>query len=203
MIKLMNCDFRKTNGIWETKILLEEWSTFFGYPIEVDVNLGGDSKVETVQDKHLRAYQYLKNNQKQLLKNILEKLFFEYKNLQESYGYDDEEKSEYMLGIYSIEDLKDLIKLKRVHILNVEKNNLSYIGFHFECKWDDEQELGFMTHETKVVKMGSSDSSFLSWIAEEDCKKTGEGKIIIPKEFKSIDTPKTVYDPNIISDEQI
>ena len=167
----MNCDFRKTNGIWGTKILLEEWSTFFGYPIEVDVNLGGDSKVETVQDKHLQTFEYLKNNQKQLLKNILEKLFSEYKNLQEIYNYDEEDKC--MPDIDSTEELRDLIKLLQVYILNVEKDNLCYIGFEFACKWDDEHGLGFMTHETKVVEMGSSDSSFLYWIAEEDCKKTG------------------------------
>ncbi|MBQ5537717.1 MAG: hypothetical protein IIU02_07380, partial [Treponema sp.] len=46
----------------ETKIVLEDWSSFFGNPVEVNVILGGDKKVETVQDKHLHTFEYLKNN---------------------------------------------------------------------------------------------------------------------------------------------
>lgn len=169
----MAADFRKTDGAWETKIVLDDWSSFFGNPVEVNVILGGDKKVETVQDKHLHTFEYLKNNQKQILKSILEKIFSEYKNLQEQYGYDEYDKPEYMPDIDSTAELKDLIDLLRVYILNVEKNNLCYIGFEFACKWDDEHGLGFMTHETKIVEMGDMDSAFCSWIAEEDCENEG------------------------------
>ncbi len=71
----MAADFRKTDGAWETKIALEDWSSFFGNPVEVDVILSGDEEVESVQEKHLQTFEYLKSNQKQLLKNILEKIF--------------------------------------------------------------------------------------------------------------------------------
>lgn len=167
----MAADFRKTDGTWETKIVLDDWSSFFDYPVEVDVRLGGDEEVEMVQDKHLQTFEYLKDNQKQILKNILEKIFSEYKNLQEIYNYDEEDKC--MPDIDSTAELKDLIDLLRVYILNVEKNNLCYIGFEFACKWDDEHGLGFMTHGTKVVEMDDASCSFVSWIAEKDCKNEG------------------------------
>ena len=57
---------------------------------------------------------------------------------------------------------------RRIHILDIQKNGLCYIGFQFDCKWDAEQGLGFMTHENRVVKMGGADCSFMSWIADED-----------------------------------
>ena len=62
---------------------------------------------------------------------------------------------------------------------------------------------GFDEKECIIKETPHSKIKGISEIEYKLPKKTGEGKIIIPKEFKSIDTPKTVYDPNIISDEQI
>lgn len=164
----MDNSFKKINGVWCSTIKLVDWIEYFNYPVEVNVNLGGDSKVENVQEKHLVAYQYLLDNQGELLQNILKSLFSEYSSLQRAYDYDELEIQEYMPNVNLIDDFRELISLKRIHILNTEKNGLCYIGFHFECNWDDEQELGFMTHEKRVVKIGGADCSFMSWVAEED-----------------------------------
>lgn len=68
----------------------------------------------------------------------------------------------------SIHDFRKLMLPRRIYILDIEKNNLSYIGFSFLCSWDEEHGYGVMMHKNRVVKMGTEETAFLSWVAEED-----------------------------------
>lgn len=68
----------------------------------------------------------------------------------------------------SIHDFSKLMLPKRIYILDIEKDNLSYIGFSFSCSWDDEHGYGVMMHKNRVVKMGGEETAFLSWVAEKD-----------------------------------
>jgi hypothetical protein len=61
-----------------------------------------------------------------------------------------------------------LIGLSNVHILSVARDG---IGLQFGCTWDEEHGLGVMTHRDRVVQVGGADTSFLTWIAEEDAER--------------------------------
>ncbi len=65
-------------------------------------------------------------------------------------------------------DLKKLIGLSNVHINSYQKKGRAYVGFEFGCDWDEEHNLGVMTHGMNVVEVGYADTSFLEWIAERD-----------------------------------
>jgi hypothetical protein len=66
---------------------------------------------------------------------------------------------------------KDHIELLGVTFHEVESGRLPYLGFDFGCTWDEEHGLGLMTHGTRIVRVGGSDTAILPWIAKADAKK--------------------------------
>jgi hypothetical protein len=134
------------------------------------LSTGGDMVVNEpkIEDFHLNAFNYLIENQKTIKDSILNYLLNQYPNLQEQYGYEDDEKSEYMPEVKSKEQFKQLIEMSNVHLMNVEKEGYAYVGYEFGCKWDDEHGIGFMTHKDRIIDFGGADTSFLTWIAERD-----------------------------------
>lgn len=158
----------QTNGIWRSKIILSSWNDFFGKNLIIELNIGGDKTVNSLETIHKETYEYILHHQSELLENILLSLLSEYSNMQDKYGYDDDEIDKYMPSVNSINDFSKLMLPKRIYILDIEKDNLSYIGFSFSCSWDDEHGYGVMMHKNRVVKMGGEEIAFLSWVAEED-----------------------------------
>ena len=158
----------QTNGFRRSKIILSSWNDFFGKDLIIELNIGGDKIVNSLKTIHNEAYEYILNHQSEILENILLSLLSEYSNMQDEYGYDDDEIDKYMPSVNSINDFSKLMLPKRIYILDIEKDNLSYIGFCFSCSWDDEHGYGVMMHKNRVVKMGGEEIAFLSWVAEED-----------------------------------
>ena len=170
---MLSSEIKQVNGIWRGKVKLDSWNTFFGEEKDIDLNIGGDMFVEFLDTKHNVGYEYLMTNQSELLAVILQELLAKYPIMQEEYGFEDDELDKYMPNIVNIQEFKDIIKPKRIYILNIEKEGMVYLGFHFKCTWDEENDYGIMLHKKHVVKMGGADTAFLSWIAEED-KNTGK-----------------------------
>jgi hypothetical protein len=55
-----------------------------------------------------------------------------------------------------------------VHVLQLLKDGVPYVGFEFGCRWDEEHGLGVLLHGTRVVEIGDAQTSFTLWIASED-----------------------------------
>ena len=162
---------QKTDGCLEGIVQLKSWNDFFETSCEITLNIGGDEGSSEITSMHENAFVYLLENQAYILKNILNTLFQEYPYMQEEYDYTDEEKEKFMPNIETPLEFKKLLKPKYVYLLNVAKDNMSYIGIHFACSWDQEQEFGIMMSKNKIVSLGGADTAFLSWIAEEDLEK--------------------------------
>lgn len=138
-----------------------------------NIRTGGDMVEDepTIKNYHIEAYNFLIANQEKIKENILESLIVEYKKLQALYGYEDEEKEEFMPDVDNVEDFKKLIGLANVHLMNVEKDGCGYVGYEFGCLWDDEHGLGVMTHQDRILEIGGADTAFLTWVAKKDLKK--------------------------------
>ncbi len=115
-----------------------------------------------------RAFRLLLEKERVVADSVLRAIFQTYPGLRDNYGYEDEEAAELMPDIERPGQLRPLIGLSDVHILNVAKGGIAYIGFEFGCTWDEEHGLGVMTHQERVVEVGGADTSFLEWIAEQD-----------------------------------
>jgi hypothetical protein len=63
------------------------------------------------------------------------------------------------------DDLRPLVRLTGVHILNVVRDGVACVGFEFACAWDYEHGAGVVTHLGRVGATGQAACSFEAWIA--------------------------------------
>jgi hypothetical protein len=122
--------------------------------------------------KHLNGINYLKNNQVQILENILNALLEKYPSLQEMYDYSEEDKKDFMPNLSDIKGFADLLTLSTFYVTSVYKDDIPYIGFLFSCSWDSEHGLGIMTHKDKIIEIDGADIAFDIYIAKEDLKQS-------------------------------
>jgi hypothetical protein len=127
------------------------------------------------------AYRHLLDHETQIRDAVLQAIFDAYPAMRQRYPFGDELAAEEMPPITRPEQLRDLIGLAIVHVLNVAKDGTAYVGFEFGCTWEEEHGLGLMTHLGRIVeiagmggmKVGYADVSFEEWIAEEDARAEG------------------------------
>ncbi|WP_291353386.1 hypothetical protein [Desulfosporosinus sp.] len=159
---------------YEGTIHLTSWNGFVSSSKGVyRLDIGGDmvQKDPHLSNEHLVAYQYTVDYQNEIRDRIIEALFKIYSDLHADYGYEGDEKLEYMPDVEAYEDFKRLIGLSQVHIMNVYKDGMAYVGYELNCTWDEEHGLGIMMYKDRIVELGSADTSFLTWIAEKDLAK--------------------------------
>lgn len=85
----------------------------------------------------------------------------------EAYDGDDEE----LLEVSGPDDLRPLIGLSSVHVLDVFHDGEACVGFEFGCVWDGEHGAGVMTHRGRVIATGQADCSFVEWIARQGLER--------------------------------
>jgi hypothetical protein len=73
-----------------------------------------------------------------------------------------------MPPIGTIEELRKAIGLGTVHILNIAKGGIAYVGLEFGCEWDSEHGMGVMLHRDRILEIGQADSSFNGHLARKD-----------------------------------
>jgi hypothetical protein len=131
----------------------------------VDGNTEADQTA--VSKDQVNAYQFIISNQERIKEHILNALLIKYKELQQQYGYGEDDES-FMPQVTEIVQFQSLIGLSIVHLLDLSKDGMAYVGYEFGCTWDEEHGLGFMTHGDRVIEIGAADTSFDTWIAEND-----------------------------------
>ncbi|MBN9382243.1 MAG: hypothetical protein J0H74_15850 [Chitinophagaceae bacterium] len=136
----------------------------------VQLHLGSDAVVDnpTISPAQVAAYHYLIDRQAQVQDAILTSLLGQYKNLQVLYDYEPEEAQQFMPDVLDLSGFRTLIGLSSVHILEVSRDDVAYVGYGFGCIWDDEHGLGIMTHQDRIIEIGGIDTSFLTWVAKQD-----------------------------------
>ena len=134
------------------------------------LTLGGDmiSGHPAIQPIHSNAYQYLLKHQHHIQEQILIALLAEYKRLQDIYCYNEKLAAALMPNVNEVQQFKKLIGLSAVHLLNVSKDDIAYVGYEFGCTWDREFGLGVMTHKDRIIEIGDASTAFLTWIADRD-----------------------------------
>lgn len=161
----------KVDIFWEGTIQLREWEKYFGNKLDIKINVGGDSIVDEITAVHENTFNYFIEQQSKIIDKAIQEIYLNYTIWQKEYGYDEDEKSSLMPDITCKEDLIKLIKPNKIYIMDIEIDNLAYFGIDFKCRWDEEHGLGLMLHKCRVVKIGGSDTAFMTWIAEEDKQK--------------------------------
>jgi len=120
----------------------------------------------TEQDR--ASVQWLLDHEAAVASAVLEGLLAEYPRLQRLYDYEGPDREALMPDVSSSKDFRQLIGLQNVHVLQLLKDGIPYVGYEFGCTWDEEHGLGVLLHGTRVVEVGDAQTSFTLWIAEQD-----------------------------------
>jgi hypothetical protein len=182
-------DFQLEHSCWRTKAQLPSWIGFqtrngpYGSissdsPSDGSVTItfapeGRDESPLTEQERAI--VQWLLDHEAEMAPAVLEGLLAEYPGLQQDYGYEGAERETYMPDLSSTEDFRRLIGLYGVHVHQLLKEGLPYLGYEFGCTWDDEHGLGILMHGSRVVEVGGADTAFTLWIAERDARGGASG----------------------------
>lgn len=142
-----------TNGkeyyTFDGKIKLEDCNDYFKETL--NLGLGVLNKKNEVTIEHKNTYDYIVNNQKNILNLVINSLFDEYPKMQEESMLDDE----LMPNIKSTDELIQMIKPVAIEIYD-NKDNKPYFGIEFNCTWDEEHGLGVQIIGTDIISIGSA-----------------------------------------------
>ena len=127
------------------------------------------------------ARNYIKDNQRQILQNILEEIFRQYPEWREDYIYDLKDPDVQMPAVNQPEELLELVRPEKIRLLNVEKEKQVYYAVNFSCLWDEAYNLWSVMYKDRVVSLGETEETQLEWIAENDSSR---------KEFEEIKSQK-------------
>lgn len=152
-----------------SNVVLSSWNEIFKKEMKIDISLGGDSIKDDETDEEYESYQYLLDNQKDIIVNVVNELYKQYPDLRKEYGYSKEDEGEYMPEVNNLDEYLKLINPHTIHFLAPQKDGYSYYGIEFSCEWD-EHGVGVMLHKSRIVKIGLADSAVLNWIARRDLK---------------------------------
>lgn len=173
-------------GDWEGTDLLPSWKGFesrggaYGSRSSSRPSTGKVKvRVIAVRDRtgdlppspeQLAAYQYLKDNEPAITASLLAAILRIYPKLRKNYGFKDSDYMDdlYMPVIKTADDLRPLIGLGTVHVLDIAKADHAYIGFECGCTWDEEHGLGVLMDKGRVIEVGQADMAFDQWAAKKD-----------------------------------
>lgn len=149
----------------EGTVHLEKWSSFFqtNKPIRYQVLLDEMEEQATVEQLTDLAEQVLLSiqaQQPQLLTRLLDALFQEYRQWQPMYGYQGEDKEAFMPDVHTHQDFARLLTPMVIYILPTSMQETLAVGFLFDCSWDNEHGLGFLTKEGQVIDLGGANVAF-------------------------------------------
>lgn len=115
----------------------------------IEPNRSGVSN--TLSPEQIAAYNYLHEHEEAIQEMVLQHIFEAYPELQEVYYDDDEERAEHMPNLERPGQLSTLIGLADVIILNLAKDGIAYMGFHFHSTWDPEHGFSVTLHKERIV----------------------------------------------------
>ena len=106
------------------------------------------------------AINYFYENQEKLLNSFCNGIIEHYPKLMEIYSIEEYDEEYGFPELKSIEDVKKIIGIGNIHILDDQKDDYSYLGFECGCPWDEEHGLGVIMHKERVIDVGAADISF-------------------------------------------
>jgi hypothetical protein len=172
---------------WLSSIMLTSWAGFqsrqgpYDSIDEAKISDGSTQLIVHTPDKkphrpstqQIAAYSHLMEQQDYITDSLLQAILSRYPTWRKEYeeDYGTEEANEVVPPIQSPEQLKNLIGLGIIHIHTVAKDGVAYVGFELGCNWEEEHGLGVMTHNGRVIDIGSVDFALEDWIARQDAEK--------------------------------
>ncbi|EHO12655.1 DUF6985 domain-containing protein [Myroides odoratimimus] len=149
----------------EMELELPLWKAFFKMEEAIRCEVLLDYIEDEVDEKEAtelmnRIVKDVQENEQTILEELLSKLVSKYEKWQVQYGYEAEDKETFMPDIVDKNQFGMLITPMTIYIIPESWTEPPHIGYLFDCSWDREHALGFMTYDHKVEHIGGADSAF-------------------------------------------
>ena len=172
----------ESDFFWVAKTKLPFWAGFQGGTAPADsaeppapsngsvdiVFAPEDRDTSPMTTAELQLVRWFLDNQDEVSQIVLEAILSVYPDLQQSYGYEDQDKQTYMPDISEPDQLRNLISLHDVHIHQIQRDDMPYIGFEMNCSWDPDHGLGVLMNGTQPVQLGNAEVAFTLSLAQDD-----------------------------------
>jgi hypothetical protein len=167
-----------TGAFWEGNVVLPAWrevssrsSVNAAVGLRLARTAGGERPEPSLPQAV--AFRYLVNHDAVLRDNIVRAIYVSYPALKSDYGFAPEEAARRMPDVTGPDDLHDLIGLSTVHLFDTNWDGTAYVGFEFDCTWDD-RGLGVLTHRARIVEVGGAEVAVEEWLARRDLDSMNE-----------------------------
>lgn len=149
----------------EGTLELPLWTSFFKMKESMRCEVLLDYLEEEVTEEEAKTLmvetlEELKEREEETLHKLLNSLLSKYKEWQSRYGYEGEDKDAFMPDVEDVQQFAMLITPMVVYIIPESLEEKPHIGYLFDCSWDSEHALGFMTYKYEVKRIGGADSAF-------------------------------------------
>lgn len=114
--------------------------------------------------RQVQTYQFIRSNFTAILDAALDAVVCAYPRIVAEY---EEADGNVMPRILSASDLRPLVSLKRIEVLESARGNLAYVNLAFTCEWDHEHGLGIAMHGLRVMAVGPDDIAEVWWPAKD------------------------------------
>ncbi|TXT35661.1 MAG: hypothetical protein FD138_1257 [Planctomycetota bacterium] len=133
--------------------------------IVISIRLEEDNDISPAQDQAIR---YLFDNPAVFEQKLIETIFDYYKHNVEGgidiYSDSEEERIAWIQAhvpvIEAKEELQRLIRHSAIFVHKNDKDGIAFVGFAFDCSWDDEHGAGVLMHRDSVLAVGHDDKAF-------------------------------------------
>lgn len=136
---------------------------------EIEVRLigvpGGGDNTDRDRIRTTEAFQatvkYQVEHQQKIFSKIMDAAQQEYDNaLANKDAYDPETVDLYLPPVNNQDDLKALITPLQIHIGYTDEEGVRYVGYEFDCSWDDEHGFGVRLQGLEIEAFGYADVCF-------------------------------------------
>lgn len=147
-------------GSWDFKL-------HFGSDI-VDFDVNKFRKKQSV----VATLEYVASHQAELQKAVTKAIKKEYqKALADKEAFDPQFVDEILPPVANDQQLLGLVTPVSINVFETAKDSYHFVGFEFECTWDEEHGIGVVTHKLKVVAHGNASTALTEWVARRAAKK--------------------------------
>lgn len=123
---------------------------------------------QELNDGERSLVQWVVDHEKAIHDEVIALLFKLYPAIQttylEAYG---EDGNDILPDISELNEIKSIVGIVTIHVHQVSKNGIPYIGIELGCDWDEEHGAGILLHGSTPLEVGGADTAFLLWMARK------------------------------------
>lgn len=114
----------------------------------------------------LSTLRFVAGHQIELQQIITKAIKKEYQKAQtDREAFDPEFVDEILPSVTTDQQLLSLVTPLSVNIFETAKNKYHFVGFEFDCTWDEEHGIGITTYQTKLITHGGASTALTEWVA--------------------------------------